>query len=1307
MRGDSCVLFPVVNGKPSMLYTELYNLTNRDRKLTNLLYALSQQDEIKGMFAHSDLNSQGEPLTQVFMTKLEVKEILDEKAQIKTEAVALKAIDRRGKRIYYDDTMTIVQDVLNFNESHDKLKASIKHNEQGFYIEVETINSENYNVNNFLNTRLALQTDFLQHLANSGLNTNLNYSRQVFNPLNIYYIINQLKAMKRGTDNINVNVSSLLVDLFSGDALMARLISQLGDDLPQAISQVSGYDYGNNNISLTSMQETQISNMLNKIQTSMKRVMNTAVIDQLIENSNAAVPQQETYMNTDSMSIRDTLKELYTLYHLDQEHLDNLNRKVKTISDAANKLFQIRIALYNEQKLKHEAVRGEKRLMKIQRDIDQEEYLVGITNMLKDILKGISTHEAKLKRLHKKLEQNPDSLEVIRRLSNIILGQLDTVAAYSDICKQLANNDLLENDDSTGNNTLLKDIKDIAKEISTTLDRIETNARTKQIDVVKAFLNIYWGEDKTLSDGTVVTIDTIMQKATKDPNFFDRFLYAVNTSSDEMMGLIAQAVKEANNKRDAVLMEQLKNVRSITKPLYDSGSNTAFMFERNEEGYPSTKLISDYDYARFDREFKEYKEQIRNDANIDKSEYTDLENTWRQKHSKTIRFSYTDSNGAPQKLALTVPIYDAPVSVKDRLTTAQYTYWKKMMDLKAEMISKMDAVSNNTLFDVIEVSNDTTTALAQTGGNPVEAYKVVKNKILDLLKDREDDTEYGSILDANNLKLVHLNFRGEQINTLPIFYTHEIKDRSRVSTDFSRSMIAFLAASQQYVQMDKILDALLLAKDFMLTQRRVEQSSGGSTLADIQRLGKKAYVNVATKAGIATNLGGLADDFFERAVYSKSRKDEGYLYGTKIRIDKLVDAVTGYTSITGLAVNTLGAEANLLVGKLQMLIESGLGFGGEFFNMKDLVYSDAKYFQMLPELLNEVSSNNKSSLLGLMMQRFDVLDDFYEKIKETGFYKSPISKIIGNRSLFFLYGIGEHLLHAQGMIAVLHNKRNNILDDKGNEVCMLEAFDVVKDAEGNGTLVIKQGYTNKDGSAITEEQINKLKKRISYVNRSMHGAFGIFEKGMIHRYAVGRLIMNFRQWMPAHYSRRFRGRYYDADLGEFREGYYVSTFKFIRECVRDMKNAKLQIGTRWDNLSDMERYNMKRAFAETAILAMLTASIALLGDYKDKKGNWAYRHLIYELKRLEMETMASNPIAAYGFVSNMIKILNSPAAALNTAEKLSHLLKLTDLFVTIESGKYEGENKYIHNLEKDLPFYGQIVKMLDLGESDDLFMLFN
>lgn len=1305
---DACVLYPLAkaDGKVSKLYSDLYVRTKKDRKLTNLLYALSLQDEIKRMFARPDLNSQDEPDTQAFIKKLGVDDILSERANIEAEARGLRAIKPNGEYIYYDDMMTITQRVLDFNDNHDKLKASIKYDKNGFYIEVDSINSENYNVNNVLNNRIDLFNALLQHLNSQGLSTVLTSdSKKLFNPLNVYYAINVLKGLKKNTNDINQATAALLVDLFSAEPLVARLKAQFGGDLAQAISQVSGYKYSSP-ITITSAQERQIENFLSNVQTKMKKAMNSLAIDQIIENVKANMSTSSTYMGTNGMSVKEVLKELYNTYHLDVENLNMLGKKVKTISDAANKLLAIEVARMSEKQLKSGVRRDDRKLLRRQKEIEQGEYIVSIAKLLENIQGSIVNAERKLEKFKKKMEQNPDSQEAIRRLSSLVLEQLAIVDAYSDIVTSLANNDFLENDDIISNPDILDDIKDVAKDIAETLGRMKTNARSKQVDAVAAFLKIYWGEKRVMPDGTEVTVDDLMEMASKDINFFDRFLYAANTTSDEMMNIIAEAVKKQQNKRDAILRRQSKEIRSITKELFDSGSNTSFMFVRDKDGNPY-KIISDYDYERYDSELAAYKEQIRNDKSIDKEDYDSLEKEWIQKHSKSVSYTYHDSEGNVQKLKLTVPIYDAPIKVKDRLTAAQYKYYTKMMDMKAEMLSQIDVASNNTLFDVIEISNDLVTAMQESGGDPVKAYHIIRNKIVDMFGTREDDIDYGSILDENNVKMTHVNFKGEVINTLPLFYTHKIKDRSRVSTDFSRGMLAYLATSQNYVQTNAILDTLLLAKDYMLTQRDVAQTSGDSVLADAQRLGKKAYTNIATKAGIATGLGGLADDFFERVIYSKSRKDEGYLFGTKVRLDKAVDALTSYTSVTGLAVNVLGGEANLLVGKIQMLIESGLGFGGEFFNMKDLVYADAEYFHLLGPLLNEINSNTKSSKLGLLMERFDVLDDFYDKIKETGFYKNPISRVIGNTNLFFLYGIGEHLLHAQGMLAVLHNKKNNVLNDKGQEVSIIEAFDVVKDATGNGELIVKAGYTNMDGSAITEEQLEKLKGRIAYTNKSMHGAFGSFEKGMIHRYAVGRLIMNFRQWMPAHYSRRFRGLYYDTDLGEYREGYYVSTYKFIKGCVEDLARHKFQIATRWRQLSDMERYNLKRAMAETIILGMLTASIALLGSPKDHKGNWAYRHLIYELKRMQMEVMASDPVAMYGFVANAIKILNSPMAALNTIEKLSHLLRLTDIFETIESGPHAGENRYVRNLERDLPFYGQIVKMLELGESDDMFKLFN
>lgn len=1304
MSRTTCSLYPIVDGKPSILYKEIEAKTKHNRPLTNLIYALSLQDEIKGKFSRSDLNSQGEPLITSLAEKLGLEDILQEADNLETYAKQLGAVNTRGKTIYYENPSEIFDRVKQFNENNDKVKAVIKYSADGYYIDVDTINSDNFNVDAVMQNKEQLFSDVIDYLNSIGLNTTLSEeSEKILNTHNIYYAIDILRKMKRvSTNTVNIKEATLLVDLFYSDPLVTRLINQLGDELPQAISQVSGQNY-QNPISLTPNQESQITNLLAKIDAFGKRHLGKDRIDGLVEG--AQINSSSETMGADNMSIKDTLKELYTCYHINQDLIAENKKRLDTVSEAAQKLIQTRLALFEEAKLRdRKTPPRESILLKAQKAYEQENYLHSIALMLKELNYNLERQEVHIKKAEKQFSKNSSSLQNIRRISNILLEQLDLVEAHQDILEYIAQGGLKL--DSVEDPSLLEDIVDIANDLLVQLRDLKVEARRKQYDVVYAFLKLYWGDtNKNMLNREEVSLEDIMKAGVQDPNIFERFLYSVATSSDEMLNLIATAVKKANNRRDDYLRDRLKDVRTATKELYDSGSTSTFMYEKDKNGYPS-KIISDYDYAKYNAELEAYMEQIKNDPNIERDQYQELRQKWVQDHSKTVTFEYTDLQGKSAELKLTVPIYDADRTVKERLTEAQYKYYMTMMSLRAEQLSRLDNVPNNALFDVIEIGSDAVNAIANTKGNPKEIYKLIKNKLMDGLVAREDDTSYGSILDDNNLKLVHTNYKGEEITTLPLFYTREIKDRSRVSTDFSRSMIAYLATTENYLQMNDILDVLLLAKDYMLTQRSIPQSSGDEKKISMKKLGKQVYVTAASKLGISTDLSGLTQDFYEKAVYGRAHKDEGYLWGTKIKVDKLVNAVTGYTSITGLAVNVLGAQANVLVGKLQMLIDSGMGLGGEFFGFKDLVFADAKYFQMLPELLVEVASTTKSSKLGLLMERFDVLDDFYEKLNETGFYKSPLSKILGNTNLFFLYGIGEHLLHAQGMLAILHNRRNNVLDDKGNEVSLLEAFDVEKDELGNGTLKIKDGYTNKDGSQITHAQLEKIKGKIAYANRSMHGAFGSFEKGMIHRYAVGRLIMNFRQWMPAHYARRFRGAYYDPDLGEYREGYYISAWKFVRDCGKDLARAKIQWGTRWKELTESQQYNLRRAAAEVMVLAMLSASIALLGDYKDKKGNWAYRELIYTLKRLEMETMASTPVAGYGFVSNIIKVLNSPMAALNTFEKLSHLLKLTDLFVTIENGRYKGENLYLHNMEKDLPFYHQIVNMMELGESDNMFLLF-
>lgn len=1299
MSRNSCILVPLAekDKRPSKLYDEIFTATKKDRKLTNFLYALSLQGNIKSMFSKSELNNQGEPRFSVFAEKMHIQDILDAEGIIEVESRNIGATDRRGNVIYYDDIMNITQRVIDFNNDNENLKAVIKYSTEGFYIEIQLINAENYNFNNSLNYRLELLSQLKNLLQNAGLNTDLSeQSDRYMNPLNIYFVIDQLQNLSR-TSKINPTLANLIVDLFDTDPQIQRLKSQFGDDLPNAIATVTGY---NNSVTLTSYQEAQLKRALLSTLGTLKRTLTDSEIEDIKELAKNTTTFENSFNGIDTSNVYETLKDLYETYNINQDVVLDINKRVKKLSEAARKLLFLKISLENESALKKGVGINTRTLVRKQKEVDSGYYIVSICDMLEEIQSSIESCERNLARKKRTLSSNPNSLKVINSISELILEQLDLAEAYLDITASLSRGEHLENDDFTGNDELLDDIKQTAEDIHATLKNIKDAALDAQELVIKNFLTIYWGEKKTLPDGTEVTVDDIMNFGIKDPNLFERFIYSAGTSNDEMLNVIAQAMKQKQDDRDDILKKHFADIRTITKRLYDSGSDSSFMLEFDENGVPKKHVISDYDYDRYERELEAYKEEIKNDPNIPKQSYKELIYKWCQEHTKTIKYKFETEGGRTLELPLSVPIYEKDTKLEDTLTPEQYAYYKKMMDLKAEMLYKIPAANNNTLFETIEVSSTSTQTIIDNG-----LFRGISIVLGNATKQREDDTDYGEVLSANNLKLTHVNYRGEQIKTLPLFYTHELKDRRRISRDYSRSMCLYLAASQNYIEMDSIANALLLAKDFMLNRRRVQETSGDKRLTEMQRLGKKTYVRAASKLGVSTSLSGLAEDLYDKVLYNRRRKEGKsiYLFGNEYRLDKLSDAILGYTSISGLSLNLLGAEANLLVGKLQMLIDASCG---EFFNLKDMAKAELRYFELLPELWLEINSNTKSSKLALLMEKFDVMENFYDAIKETGFYKSPISRIIGNANLFVLYGLGEHLLHAEGMLAVLLNKHNRVLDDNGNEVPLFEAFDVAKDDTGNGRLFIKDGYTNLDGSEITEAQIRKVKGRIAYVNKTMHGAFNPFDKGMLHRYAFGRLVMNFRQWMPAHYQRRFRGLYYDPDLEEYREGYYVSTYRYLKGLVNDLRRAEFHILRNFRNLSKMEQYNVKRAIAETVILAVLSALLWLGGDYKDKKGNWAYRHMIYLLKRLKMETMASNPISLYDFVKNIITILNSPMACLNTIEKLSNLLRITDVAITIEEGRYQGENLYIHNLIYSLPFYRQIMNLLELGESDTLFKIY-
>lgn len=60
------------------------------------------------------------------------------------------------------------------------------------------------------------------------------------------------------------------------------------------------------------------------------------------------------------------------------------------------------------------------------------------------------------------------------------------------------------------------------------------------------------------------------------------------------------------------------------------------------------------------------------------------------------------------------------------------------------------------------------------------------------------------------------------------------------------------------------------------------------------------------------------------------------------------------------------------------------------------------------------------------------------------------------------------------------------------------------------------------------------------------------DKGLISRHLWGRCLMQMRQWMVEHLSRRYRGLHYDGSTNTWTEGYWTTAWKWV---FGDMDNS--------------------------------------------------------------------------------------------------------------------------------------------------------
>ena len=1342
--GESCVLKPVIDGKPSKLYEAIINRTGtQNRNIANFFYALSRTEKMKANFTKEDYNSQGELSPEKYLTRVKFSELISAQKELLNVRRSAGSVDKSGKPILYDSPDEIYNKVIDFNNHYHDYKATIKFVNGKFGIDVNMLGAGNFDINNYLQTKRASFDALNNFLEKNGLSVNYDdklksYTANFMNVDSYVHSLHNIIQECGKRRSLSPFQFSIVNSLLQDNSLYKRIKNRFGDSTDAVLSMVSGRKLveidDESTQKLDSYWTDRINDYLAALQDKMSH-LNYMKMREEIDSAKSSVDTSGSDYGVSYKDIHDSINDLYKTFHLNKKINSTMAEDVQSLSEAA-KVLQNKIA----KEVELQRARGQnvnpKVLKNLTRLINQGRYSQGITSTLEYLSNKINYLQKLSDSLDKEFEKSPDTLEAINRLSSSVLQMIDLTNSYKDIVSKLSHADTLDVDEADLPQDIIDNIKQSARSVQNSISEVSDFARGKQFDCVYYFLKRYWGDsDVKYFEGKAYSLAGMLKVAENDVGFFDRFVYSMNETSDPVLGLVYEAVKDRNRARDAKLRKIQYITRVLNADLFKS-SDSSFMYERDEKGNLTLNLVNNTDWDKFNDDKKKYKQYLIDEEGKTEKQAQKETNEWaNSKLVKTSPFQNTiyknaiaeyckeiyGENENPDDYDIQVNIPNPKEYFKDGtkdMTPAQKEYYYKMMALKAVLQGAIPNIEN-TFFLAPQITSSVMDKLES--GNPGDIIKSIKDNFLDNFRHSAEDygNEFDEMLAGNDVRKAVSDMQGNELQVLPIFYNHKLKDASRLSTDFSRGIMATAAATVQYDEMNNVLDSMMLSKDWLMNRRKTKKVENGQNMMDIFKWGRQMFLNSIYREGGSSLSNGLLADFYEKSVFGKNRKPQSVsLFGCNISLDKAADFLTSYTSVTGLATNFLGAEDNVLVGKIQMLIEAG---AGEFFGFKDLATADVQYFQMLTQYMNDIGTNNKSSLLGLLIDRFNALEDYSEKLKESGFHKTMLGKILGKGDMLFLYDIGEHMLHSVPMLAVLRHIK--VYDTQTHTtVPMLSIFSVDKDKTGNGQLkedfsryqaIDKDDQGNEIHRKLTEEDVTNAEKRFTYVSKTMNGAFNPIDKGMAHRYAIGRLIMNFRQWMPALYGVRLRGVHYDVDEGEFRRGFYTSAYTFLGNCIHDMIKGKFNIATQLSELSDVDQYNLKRTIAEVGIFALLTVSNLSFGKYKDKKGNWAYRHAIYMTQRLLMETQADAPVimpfsgyGAMGFVKNLITIMNSPIAAINTMENIAGILDFTNLACTVGSGKDEGQNLYLHNLKKELPFYGSITKQAGLGNEDYLFNVF-
>lgn len=1274
MAKNSCELYPIVQGKPSKLYKDLLKVTG-NRPKANYIYAVYLQS---GVAAQMDSlgysrNDQGEHKIADVEKHLDVMSFIRESTEGKVSEVSrtIGATDFSGNPIDYTNAKDALDIAQRHNSTSKGTVAAVYSKGDKFNIVVDVKNARTQLRSAQVEKQLQQWDILKQAINNIGIDIeSADINKSVYNATNARSAIQQMHNIQF-TDNKYLDrkeIKDLLV--FNESSTQVQRLKQMFGTLDDVAQKIyDSYRTGG----VTSSQKALIDSTL----TNCKKYngLDVNAVSNQIDSVEQAIG------NTEEGKIEDTIKSLNKKYNLDFNEVVLVGNNIRSLSQAASEaaitLQRQLKKMKAEQGITPETTRLEQSLHTLMKEINSNRYYVGILGFLSEA----STQIQKMENILQNTPQSGSNLERASAMAKSLMQVKSITDGYKNILTSLSNIDNIVSDERLSD-TDKQVIKDQATKLVEFFDKHDKTLRELRLNTMTTIATEYLGDK--LSNGMAVV--NIVEMTEKDSTIYD-YLYSIGRVSNPLIATMGNIIRDAQSSRDAKMNAISLRIRRAENKLRKAGIKSDFMYESN--GY----IISDIDWTAYNKARAKFKKGLKGQGNRGLSIDEAMKN-WEDANTED---RIVDSvSGRTERVPNATYRKEFP-----QLTTEQQEYYNTMMQIKGELGTLLPNYAQRHYIPP-QVRRSFIDALqaAIKGGSLQGLIKAIRTKFKDLTTIREDDDRYANngIVNGEEYNIVSGALDNTPFRQIPIFYINRVKDQGELLKDFSSAIQHLAGTAINYEAMNSIKDTVEFMADFIKDQE-VAAGRNNKSLDMVEDTGIRVYKQLKAFANNSNTIG-IVDGFIDKYLYGVTIKDTG-------KYHNLLRNLLAYTSIKSLAVNVKGAISNYLVGELQMLIEAG---AIEFYNPIDYVWAHKEVFgdNTVGSVgrIMDFMTNNTNSKSVLLAQVFDPLNENFSEQQHQRYYRGPLRHLLGKDFTFIGYGIGEHLLHFVTMYAILHNTKVKI---NGKTRTLYDVFSVGNKVDGNSELIIDKNatYTNDEGQEVPIDNafLEKIRKRIRYTNQTMHGAMNEEDKGLIHQHMVGRFVMNLRQWMVEHYSRRYRGSHYDATLGEYREGFYNTASRFVYALVGDIFRFQRESMLHWNEMNSMQKANVRRALSELTVLASLLTLSFALGEPDDHKKEFWMRMWIYQTKRAITDVRGSTPL---GIPLEMNTLINSPVAASNVVNSFLYpFVGINDINEEIKSGKHKGENRYFRNIKKYLiPFYGQIEQLNEMDTDNGVFQVF-